>query len=64
VEQRYDCSLMLDGYRIRVTVLTADKAKVEEIARQKASERLKQIYGINKAPVEFVVVEVTERILH
>jgi hypothetical protein len=52
-----------DGYRIRVTVLTADKAKVESLARQQASERLRQIYGIEKTPVEFVVVDVTERII-
>lgn len=64
MNRQFECCLVVDGYRIRVTVFTVDNAKVEGLARQRASERIKQIYGIDKAPVEFVVVEITERFLH
>lgn len=62
--RQYECILVADGYRIRVTIFTADQSSVEALARQRASERLKQIYGITKAPVEFVITEVMERIFH
>lgn len=64
VDRQYVCGLVADGYRIRITVFTSDRSKVEALARQRASERMKQAYGIEKAPAEFVVFEITEKILH
>ncbi|WP_019007442.1 hypothetical protein [Cohnella laeviribosi] len=64
VDRQYECGLVADGYRIRVTVFTSERSKVEALAQQRASERMKEAYGIEKAPAEFVVFEVTEKILH
>lgn len=64
MERQYDCVLVTEGYRIRITVFTNDKSKIEELACQQASERLRQVYGIRKAPIEFVVIDIVERIFH
>lgn len=64
MERQYECILATDGYRIRITVFSKDKSNIEELACQQASDWLRQVYGIRRAPIEFDVINISERIFH
>lgn len=62
LNKRYDCELETAGYRICVAVFTANRSEVESLARRKALERLKQVYGLERTDDELKLISVQEKI--
>lgn len=59
--QHYECELKTDGFRIRVTVVAEKRFEVESLARQKAAERLEQVYRLKRRASDFNVISIVEK---
>jgi hypothetical protein len=49
------------GYRLKLTVFAAHPTVVETLARQKAAERLKQVYGLTVSQNDFQLLLIQEK---
>lgn len=61
MDKRYECLLEAAGYRLKLTVFVPHPTKVETLARQKAAERLKQVYGLTVAQNDFQLLLIQEK---
>lgn len=61
MSKRYDCELETTGYSLRVSVFTENPLQVDALARQKAVERLKQVYGLARSSLDFKLTSVQEK---
>lgn len=60
VKKRYECELKTNGYRLRIAVCTEEEAQIEVLARQRAAELFKQVYGTERSTANFVLVSIIE----
>jgi hypothetical protein len=61
LDKRYECLLEAAGYRLKLTVFAAHPTVVETLARQKAAERLKQVYGLTVSQNDFQLLLIQEK---
>lgn len=61
MKPHYECELETDGYRLKVTVFSDSATSVEQIARQRAAQLFKEMYGMERSEAKFKVLAIRER---
>ncbi|MEB3103314.1 hypothetical protein [Ferviditalea candida] len=61
MSKRFECELETAGYRLKVSVFSERRSAVEVMARQRAVQLLKEMYGLNRRAADLNVITIQEK---
>lgn len=61
MKPHYECELETEGYRLKVTVFSDSASSAEQIARQRAVQLFKEMYGVERSEAKFNVLAIREK---
>lgn len=61
MSKRYECELETAGYRLKISVFSEEVSVVEGMARLRAVQLLKELYGLDRRAADFNIIAMQEK---